>query len=56
MANEPPAIPDEQTDGEVLPILGRKRQAVGRDRHQDHLNEKNNATAEAVGQNAERQT
>ena len=48
--------PHEQTDDQVLPILIRERQPVAGDGDQDHLDEKNDASAKAVGQHPEGQT
>ena len=45
----------EQAEREVLPILRGERQPVNRDGDQNHLNEKDDASAETVGQDAERQ-
>jgi hypothetical protein len=54
VANEPPAKTHEQAEREVLPVLGSERQPVNRDGDNDHLHEKDNASTEAVGENAER--
>ncbi len=45
---------DEQAQGQVVPVFGGVGQQPGRDRHQQHLDEKHNPPAVAVGEKAQR--
>ena len=46
----------EQAECEVLPVLRRERQSVDGDGDDEHLHEKDDATPEAVGENAQWQS
>ena len=47
--------PDEESQHQVLPVLGRVGQHPGGDHHREHLQEVHDPPAVAVGQDAERQ-
>ncbi|MNP08252.1 hypothetical protein D3C76_1003120 [compost metagenome] len=46
---------DEQAEHQVVPVQAGEGQAVDRDRHQQHVHEEHDASAEAVGEQTQRQ-